>query len=124
MHLPVALEYARLLPRQEVEAVFARLRDQPAQLPRRNPAHRRGRVQPDTEQYLVLDDVADARKDVLVQQGVAHQDIRLCAKLGACAGRAPFGRQYICPPVVDLVQRCLDVLEGRRIDIQHAIVEA
>src|SRR5690606_8419449 len=66
VHLVVALEHEGLLPFQEVEAVVARLVHQFAQFARRQCAHPAFRMHPGPVQHLVLDDVPDPGKHVLV----------------------------------------------------------
>src|SRR5690606_390903 len=72
VYLVVLLQHVRFLPLEEVEAVFARLLHQFAELARRQRADLALRVHADPEQDFVLDDVADAGGQVLVEQGVGN----------------------------------------------------
>ena len=70
----------------------ARLAHQFAQLGRRQRADRGQRMHADAEQHLVLDDVAHAGEDVLVEQGVAGQHVRMRAQALARQLRVPVRR--------------------------------
>jgi CHAT domain-containing protein len=108
----------------EVEAVLPRLLHQLAQFPGRQSADRGQRVRADAEQHLVLDDVAHAREQVLVQQGVAHQHVRSCAQPLQRQRGIPVLRHHVGPPVVDQVQRLLDEAHRAGVEVDLAAVEA
>ncbi len=123
MHQPVLAQDELPLPVQEIEAVLPRLFDDLAQLARWQRADRGFRMHARAEQHLVLDDVAHAGKDVLVQQRVADQGVRVFLQFPARQSGIPRGIHHVAAPVVGVLQRAFDVLHRRGIDVELAVVE-
>ena len=75
------------------------------------------------KQPFVLDDVADAGKDVLIQQRIARQHVRMLAQLLARFRRVPLRRHHIGRPVIEIVQRSLDQTHRACVKVELAVRE-
>ena len=75
------------------------------------------------EQHLVLDDVAHAGEDGLVQERITDHDVRQGLQLAPGQLRIPGVVHHVRAPIVDIVQRLIDQPHGTRIEVQLAIVE-
>src|ERR1700760_2987145 len=71
-----------------------------------------------TKQYLALNNITYARKDVLVKQGIAYQRLWNFFQLSSCFPAAPFIIHHITRPVVYLIQRLRDKLHRTGIKIK------
>nr|GEU28540.1 hypothetical protein [Tanacetum cinerariifolium] len=119
---PVLFQHAFAFPSQKVEAVGARLRHQFAQLGGGHVAHGRQRMEADAEQHLVLDDIAHAGKNGLVEQGVAHQQVGPGAQFFQRQRRRPGIGHDVGAPVVFAVQIVRDGFHRAGIKVQRAAV--
>lgn len=124
MDLPVFAQDEALLPFEEVEAVLPCLGDQLTELSRWQIADARLGVDANPEQHLVLDDVADAGEDLLVEQGIADPRVGLGLERAPGQLRIPVRIEHVDAPVVAVLERPFDVLERRRVDIEFTVVEA
>src|SRR5690606_1597202 len=119
VHLVVLLQYEVLLPAVEIKAVFARLLHQLRQLARGQGPDPAFRMHPDPVQHLVLDDVADAGEDLLVQQRVGSQRIGPRAQLAARGRRVPGVGHHVAAPVVVVVEGALQEPQRGGVEVQH-----
>jgi hypothetical protein len=108
VHLPVPLQHVATLPFEEIEAVVPRLRHQLQQFGVRQGADAAEGMHEDAEQHFVLDDVADAGKDRLVQQRVAGEFRGPGAELRLRRMRIPAGRQDVRRPIVGGIEIAFD----------------
>ncbi|AKK62804.1 hypothetical protein FE36_02410 [Xanthomonas oryzae pv. oryzicola] len=76
----------------------------------------------DTVRHLVLDDVAHAGKERLVEQCIGYQHAGHSASLATRLRSIPQRIHRMRCPVVDIVQRALDELHRARIKIQSLAV--
>jgi len=120
---PVRAQFETPFPVQEIEAVLARLAHQFAQFRRRQRANCRQRMHVNPEQHFVLDDVADAGEDFLVEQRVANQCIRMRAQALQCEPRVPAVGQHVAAPVVQFVHGSFEIANRTGVEVQFAARE-
>src|SRR5688572_6957787 len=123
MRQPVPFQDEGFLPAVEIEAVFACLLDQLAELAWRQRSDPAFRMDADSKQHFVFDDVAYARKDRLIEQRVASQHCRLQFEFSTRGAWIPRVAHHVGLPVVRLIQILFDVLQRARIEVQFAFCE-
>lgn len=106
----------------KIETVVARLGHPFAEFACRQRIYRALRMYADTVQHLVLDAVAHAHKEGLVEQCIGGQHAGHSAALATRLCSIPQRIHHIRCPVVDIVQRALDELHRARIKIQSLAV--
>src|SRR4051812_40041313 len=75
------------------------------------------------KQHLVLDDVADAGKDVLIEQSIAGKHVCIGAKFPGSCSCVPELRHHIGAPVVHIIERAFDGANGTCVKIEFTFRE-
>lgn len=117
---PVFSQFECLFPLEEVETIVPGLFDEFREFARGKGADLALGMDAYPEQHFVLDDVADAGEDVLVEECIGGQFFRFRLELFPGFRRVPRIVHYIGGPVVLCVDRVFEHLQRAGVEIQIA----
>src|SRR5690349_9285630 len=101
---PVFPQLKDLFPLVEIEAVGPGLRDEFGEFPGWQGADHALGMHADAEEYLVFDNVADSREDILLEQRVADIQVGKFPELSTGFRRIPFVIHHVRGPIVNIIK--------------------